>query len=106
MEKFKIFYIAFLFSILGVSASCSLEGDFCTATTDIDVIRQPFKPIYNEYGGNADFGDDPVVRISPADRSHIHQTFRTQNEMQNRNNYDSNCQFGVCLPSDMQGSLR
>ena len=91
---------------LGVSAMCSIDGNTCTAATDLEIIRYPFTPIYNEYGSEADFGGDPFVRISPADRSHIHQSFRTQNEMQNRNNYDSNCQFGVCLPSDMQGSLR
>lgn len=105
MKKIKFVGIAFLFPVLCAFAACSLEENVCTATTDIDVIRQPFTPIYNEYG-DADFGDDPFVRISPADRSQVNQTFRTQNEMQNRNSYDSNCQFGVCLPSEMQGSLR
>ncbi len=106
MKKISLMSICMLVGLIA-NASCPIDGNggVCTAVTDIDIIRQPFTPIYNEYS-DADFGDNPFVRISPADRSQVHQTFRTQNEMQNRNNYDSNCQFGVCLPSDMQGSLR
>ena len=104
MKKFYFLCTSLLLGLVA-NATCPITEGVCTASTDIETIRQPFTPIYNEYS-DADFGDNPFVRISPADRSQVNQTFRTQNEMQNRNNYDSNCQFGVCLPSDMQGSLR
>ena len=87
-------------------ASCPINGDgVCTATNDLNTIRQPYQPIYQEYGDNANFSN-PFIRLSPADNSQIERTFRTQNEMQNTRNYDSNCQFGVCLPKDDNTMIR
>lgn len=100
MKKILFLCSLLLFSSSIVKASCSIEQlGVCTATNDISTIRRAYQPIYQDKSGNANF-DNPFIRLTPADNSQVERTFRTQNEMQNTTNYDSNCQFGVCLPSD------
>ncbi len=84
-------------------AACSIDGRVCTAN-DAALIREPYKPIYKDYGNAADFGGEPFVRIAPADRSSVDRTFKDHNQLQNQNQYKANCQFGVCLPSDMSNN--
>ena len=101
----KIFIITALFILsAGIScASCPIDGLVCSAS-DAARIREPYKPIYNDYGRSADFGGEPFVRIAPADRSNVERSFKDHNQLQNQNQYKANCQFGVCLPSDMSNN--
>lgn len=106
MKKIITTLFAICFTTVIANATCPIEADgICTASNDINIIRQPYQPIYQEKSGNANF-DNPFIRLNPADNSQVERTFRTQNEMQNTTNYDSNCQFGVCLPSDTNTMLR
>ena len=103
--KKDLFVILCVIVFAGVAnASCPVDG-VCTATNDLNMIRKSYQPIYQDVSGNVNF-DDPLIRLSPADNSQVERTFRTQNEMQNTTNYDSNCQFGVCLPSDNNNMFR
>lgn len=83
-----------------VFATCPLDSKACSITAfDESLIRAPFKPIYNEYDGNADFGSDPFVRLSPAQRQELDRNFQLKNGAEVQSNpYNSDCQFGVCLP--------
>lgn len=85
---------------MSVFATCPLDGGSCSvAAYDQSVVRAPFKPIYGEYGGNADFGDNPFIRLNPLERPELGRNFHMKNEMEmDTNGYNSGCQFGVCLP--------
>lgn len=100
----KIYIIAILITGAGAAyASCSVDGLVCTAS-DAALIREPYKPIYQNYDKAADFAGQPFIRLAPADRSNVDRTFKDHNQLQNQKQYNSNCQFGVCLPSDMQNN--
>ena len=97
----KIFITGLLLSFSTIAyATCPLEGGSCAIATDIPIIRERFKPIYSEYDSAADFGGNPFIRLTPTERPELERDFRTKNEMNNETNYDSGCQFGVCLPND------
>ena len=100
MKKILLISVGFLFSALSVIATCPLEGGTCSvAAFDQSIIRAPFNPIYGEYGGNADFGEDPLIRLNPAQRPELGRNFQMKNELEmNTDSYNSDCQFGVCLP--------
>ena len=102
MKKMFLIITCLLFCANLSYSACAIENTntVCTAT-DAARIREPYKQIYRDYSGNADFNGEPFIRISPADRSSVERTFKDHNELQNQSQYDSNCQFGVCLPSDM-----
>lgn len=103
----KIFILTVVIAaITGISnATCSINdiNTVCTAN-DTARIREPYKPIYNDYGRSADFGGDPFVRLSPANRNNVDRNFKNQNPQQEQKQYNANCQFGVCLPSNMSST--
>ncbi len=100
----KMIIAAILLVNAGIGfAACSIDGLVCSAT-DAARIREPYKPMYQNYDKAADFNGEPFIRLAPADRSSVDRTFKDHNQLQNQNQYNSNCQFGVCLPSDMQNN--
>ncbi len=99
----KIFMILLIiFSIVSaVNAVCSIDDpDMVCSTSDSALLREPYKPIYKDYSGTADLGGSPFIRLAPVDRSDVERTFKDHNDLQNIPDYTSNCQFGVCLPTN------
>ena len=101
MNKVLMMFVAGVYMSLPVFATCPLDSVECSvAAFDQSVIRAPFKPIYSEYGSGVDFGEDPVIRLNPVERVELDRNFHMKNEMKmNQDSYNSDCQFGVCLPN-------
>lgn len=99
MKKILLFVFG-LCIVTPVFAVCPLDATTCSvAAYDQSVIRAPFKPIYKEIGGAVEFGDNPFIRLSPAERPELNRNFHMKNELEmNTDGYNSDCQFGVCLP--------
>ncbi len=101
MKKIFLLVAIIFITVSGTGAVCSIDdSDMVCSTSDSALLREPYKPIYNDYSDSADLGGSPFVRLAPVDRSSVDRTFKDHNSLQNIPDYTSNCQFGVCLPTN------
>ena len=102
MKKFLI-HISFLLAIPLIfplispaQAACPIEGG--ETVCSLPGFRERVSPVYNPSGDNiSEFSDSPEARLKPVDRSDIREQAQSFAPTENDFNYNSSCQFGVCL---------
>lgn len=101
MKKMFMILVMIFSTVSVVNAVCSIDDpNMVCSTSDSSLLREPYKPIYHDYSDTADLGGAPFIRLAPVDRSDVERTFKDHNDLQNIPEYSSNCQFGVCLPTN------
>ncbi len=101
MKKFLI--ISFLFAIplifpnsAPARAACPIEGG--ETVCSLPGFREHVPPVYNPSGDNiSEFSESPEARLKPVDRSDIREQAQSFAPTESDYNYNSSCQFGVCL---------
>lgn len=94
----KIFILS---SILIVSAflpsfaMCSVDEG--TTVCSVPGFREKVSPIYNPNSQIKEFSGSPEARLTPLNRSEIRKEANSFAPSENNFNYNSSCQFGVCL---------
>ena len=94
----KLFIIT---SILIVSlclpsfATCSIEEN--ETVCSLPDFREKVSPIYNPNSNIKEFSGSPEARLAPLDRSDIRNESGSFAPTEGNFNYNSSCQFGVCL---------
>lgn len=94
----KLFIIT---SILIVSlclpsfATCSIEEN--ETVCSLPDFREKVSPIYNPNSNITEFSGSPEARLAPLDRSDIRNESGSFAPTESNFNYNSSCQFGVCL---------
>lgn len=77
-------------------AACPIEGG--ETVCSLPGFRERVTPVYNPTGENiSEFSDSPEARLTPIDRSDIREQAQSFAPTESDYNYNSNCQFGVCL---------
>ena len=101
MKKFLII-LSFLVAIplfplnSPARAACPIEGG--ETVCSLPGFRERVTPVYNPTGDNlSEFSDSPEARLKPIDRSDIREQAESFAPTENDYNYNSSCQFGVCL---------
>ena len=101
MKKFLIFLsllvIPLIFPFISPArAACPIEGG--ETVCSLPGFRERVTPVYNPTGANiSEFGESPEARLNPVDRSDIREQAQSFVPTENDYNYNSSCQFGVCL---------
>lgn len=75
-------------------ALCPIDENNTVCT--LPMYREQVLPIYQEKGGIYNYGNNPNVHLQPIKREDPITNMRNPN---NELNYNSSCQFGVCLPT-------
>ena len=88
MKNFFIIISALVLSLPSF-ALCPIEGG--ESVCSLPEFREQVSPIYNDNSG----GITPNVQLQPLKREDPMKSMRDPN---NELNYNSGCQFGVCLP--------
>ena len=94
----KIFILS---SILIVSAflpsfaMCSVDEG--TTVCSVPGFREKVSPVYNPNSQIKEFSGSPEARLTPLNRSDIRKEANSFAPSENNFNYNSSCQFGVCL---------
>lgn len=94
----KIFILS---SILIVSAlppvfaMCSIDES--ATVCSVPGFREKVSPIYNPNSQIKEFSGSPEARLTPLNRSDIRNEANSFAPSENNFNYNSSCQFGVCL---------
>lgn len=91
----KYFILAAIFATMPVFALCSIEegAEVCA----VPGFREKFQPTYNPQSNLKEFSDTPEARLNPVKRTDFSEEARNFSNPNSNNNYNSNCQFGVCL---------
>ncbi len=100
MKKFlilSIFVIPLVYPvIIPARAACPIEGG--ETVCSLPGFRERVTPVYNPTGSNInEFSDSPEARLNPIDRSDIREQAESFAPTEKSFNYNSSCQFGVCL---------
>ena len=100
MKKFLIFsilVIPLIFPFISPArAACPIEGG--ETVCSLPGFRERVTPVYNPSGENlSEFADSPEGRLKPLDRSDIREQAESFAPTESDYNYNSSCQFGVCL---------
>lgn len=101
MKKYLLLIILLCLS-LPVFAVCSITGGACTATSNWDSkpLQQKYVPDnLNELQRSDAFQPKYITPYYDA----LINTESANPEQNQTNNYNSNCQFGVCLPGEEAG---
>ena len=94
MKKFLIIS-AFLF-VLPTFATCPIEGG--DTVCSLPEFRERTTPIYSSTPSlSGDNVDDPSTNLNPTYRNEIEKEFRQFAPAASDFNYNSTCQFGVCM---------
>ena len=93
MKKLLIIYILLLSPAY---ALCSIEEG--ASVCSLSNVREEFQPTYS---GNYPIGVQPSTELQPIKRKDPIEDMRTPN---NRLNYNSSCQFGVCVQEPVKYS--
>lgn len=93
MKKFLI--LAALLVMLPSNAMCSIddENTACTA----QAFREQMSPTYNPQSNIQEFSGTPEARLKPIKRDNVNTQTRNFAPTESNYNYNSSCQFGVCL---------
>lgn len=95
MKKIFIFFCLLL--TVPTFAMCSVEEGATVCSSSIAGIREEFSPTYNPQSGISEFSDTPEARLKPIKRDNIEYQMRQFEPTESNFNYNSSCQFGVCL---------
>ncbi|MBD9222321.1 hypothetical protein EGQ24_00200, partial [bacterium] len=60
-------------------------------------FREKVSPVYNPNSQIKEFSGSPEARLTPLNRSEIRKEANSFAPSENNFNYNSSCQFGVCL---------
>lgn len=92
----KYFILAAMLISMPVFALCSIEegADVCSASAG---FREKFSSIYSPQSGIKEFSATPEARLNPVKRTDFSNEARNFSNTESNFNYNSNCQFGVCL---------
>ena len=93
MKKIVVI-LAFLIS-LPAFGMCPVNGD--NTVCALPDFRKEVEPIYNPGYGISEFSNTPEARLKPLDRKDIIQQSKEFSPSGSEFNYNSSCQFGVCL---------
>ena len=93
MKKFLL--ILSLLIVLPSFAACSI--DIGESVCSLPNVREPFSPIFSSNENISDFSDSPVIRLNPIKHGEIESEFRNFSPNESNYNYNSSCQFGVCM---------
>lgn len=93
MKKFIIFTAMLV--ALPSYALCSIEegAEVCS----VPGFREKFQPIYNPQSNINEFSGSPEARLNPAKRTDFSDESRNFTNNNNNFNYNTSCQFGVCM---------
>ena len=93
MKKFLILS-ALLFALPSYSM-CAVDGG--DTVCSLPNFREQVSPIYKPQSGISEFSGTPEARLRPLDRKDIMQEVKGNSPAGSDLNYNSSCQFGVCL---------
>ncbi len=82
-------------SFLAVSATCPIEDG--ATVCSVPGFREKVPPIYNPNSNIKEFSGTPEARLTPLNRSDIRKEADSFAPTEKNFNYNSSCQFGVCL---------
>ena len=99
MKKFV--FLSFCFLLLPVYALCPLDGSNDSVCT-LPEFRQQVTPMFKQSGGVPTNIDSTPGQLQPLDRVDPINQMRGTN---NSTNYNSGCQFGVCLQNPKDSRL-
>lgn len=93
MKRFMV--ISAMLMSLPIYATCSIDGD---TVCSLPGFREKISPIYETQpaAGN-DITDQPNVQLNSIQRNDVENQFRQFAPSGSDLNYNSSCQFGVCL---------
>lgn len=91
----KIFLsLAFIIALPSLGM-CSIDSN--NTVCSLPNLREQTEPIYNPGYGISEFSNSPEARLQPLDRKDIIQPSNDKSPSGSNFNYNSSCQFGVCL---------
>lgn len=93
MKKFLI--ISAILFALPSYAMCPVDGG--DTVCSLPNFREQVSPIYNPSSGISEFSGSPEARLKPLDRSNIIPQVKGITPAGSDLNYNSSCQFGVCM---------
>ena len=94
----KIFILSSILIVSALSpvfAMCSIDES--TTVCSVPGFREKVSPIYNPNSQIKEFSGSPEARLTPLNRSDIRNEANSFAPSENTFNYNSSCQFGVCL---------
>ena len=91
----KIIIIAIYLLSLPAFSMCSVDSD--NTVCALPDFREEVEPIYNPGYGISEFSNTPEARLKPLDRKDIIRQSKEFSPSGSEFNYNSSCQFGVCL---------
>ena len=94
----KIFILSSILIVSALSpvfAMCSLDES--ATVCSVPGFREKVSPIYNPNSQIKEFSGSPEARLTPLNRSDIRNEANSFAPSENNFNYNSSCQFGVCL---------
>ena len=92
----KIFILLGLITSIPVFAMCSID-DANVCSSSLPGMREEFSSRYNPKSNINEFSNTPEARLNPIKRDNIEYQMRQFAPTENNFNYNSSCQFGVCL---------
>lgn len=98
MKKFAVLLFS-LFITMPVHALCPVDSG--EKVCSIPQFRQQVSPIFRDRNTGTDLSN-PQVQLQPLDRSSSMEQMRGPN---NNLNYNSGCQFGICLQDPNKSRL-
>ena len=94
----KIFILSSILIVSALSpvfAMCSIDES--ATVCSVPGFREKVSPIYNPNSQINEFSGSPEARLTPLNRSDIRNEANSFAPSENNFNYNSSCQFGVCL---------
>ena len=94
----KIFILSSILIVSALSpvfAMCSIDEN--ATVCSVPGFREKVSPIYNPNSQIKEFSGSPEARLTPLNRSDIRNEANSFAPSENNFNYNSSCQFGVCL---------
>lgn len=83
-------------------AVCSIDSLDENAVCAVPGFREKFSPTYGPQSGIKEYSGTPEARLNPIKRSDFSKEARDFSYTESNFNYNSNCQFGVCLQDNAQ----
>lgn len=93
MKKFIIFSAILI--ALPSYAVCPIEGG--ETVCSLPGFREQVSPTYAPGSGISEFSGSPEARLKPLNRNDIKPQINNDTPSGSNLNYNSSCQFGVCL---------
>ena len=76
-------------------ASCPVDDS--ATVCSLPGFREQVSPVYQQETSIREFADTPEVRLKPLERDDISPSLKTVAPAGSNFNYNSSCQFGICL---------